>query len=233
MATPTRGPPDAAAMKSRIITHMNADHQLSLRLYLQHYSHVPSSGTTKATLEDVTPEHMILNSYYGRHVVPFNPPMKSLTEGRERLVAMHQQCLQALDLSDIVIDTYEAPRTAQTYLVAGLVSLILATFPFRQSLRPESGSLIYQIWSLGGLVPGLASLSYTLAPAVLAVIIVAHVTESAYFARSRLRRHWVETFSRVWWAWLSECLMVGFSTFQNFDALVKRKEDAKGGKGKH
>ncbi|KAK5060201.1 hypothetical protein LTR84_010086 [Exophiala bonariae] len=231
--TAARGAPDAAAMKSRIITHMNADHQLSLRLYLQHYCHVPSSGTAQASLEDITTEHIILNSSFGRHVVPFEPPMKSLMEGREKLVAMHQHCLKELDLSDIVIDSYHPPSGVFPYVLGALVVLICTTFPFRDNLRPESRSLIYDIWSVGGLVPGLAWLSYQLAPAVQAFIYIAHGVEMLVLARGRLRRHWVETFSRTWWLWLGECSLVGYSAFQHFDRTVKAKEDAKGGKAQH
>lgn len=231
--TATRGPPDAAAMKSRIITHMNADHQLSLRLYLQHYCHVPSSGTVKASLEDISTDHITLNSSFGRHVVPFDPPMKSLMEGREKLVAMHQHCLQELDLSDIVIDDYQLPRAVFPYVLAALVVLIGLTFPFRESLRPESRSVIYDIWSLGGRVPQLASLSHALAPAVLCFIYLAHGVEMVVLARTRLRKHWVETFSRTWWLWLGECALVGYSAFQHLDRMVKKKADAKGGKAQH
>ncbi|OAG43279.1 hypothetical protein AYO21_02565 [Fonsecaea monophora] len=102
-STTPRGPPDVSAMKARIITHMNADHQLSLRLYLQHYSHVPSPGTASAQMLDITTEHMIISSAYGRHVIQFEPPMKSLMEARERLVTMHELCLEQLDLSAIVV----------------------------------------------------------------------------------------------------------------------------------
>jgi hypothetical protein len=231
--TPTRGPPDAAAMKSRIITHMNADHQLSLRLYLQHSCHIPSGGTVKASLEDITNEHMILISSFGRHIVPLDPPMKSLMEGRERLVAMHQQCLKELDLSDIVVDEYQLPTTVFPWALSSLVILIALTFPFRESLRPESGSVIYDIWSLGGLAPGLAQLSYTLAPAVLGFIYLAHGIESVYLARTRLRKHWVETFSKTWWLWIGDCALEGFGAIQRFDAVVKRKESAKGGNAQH
>ena len=80
--TTPRGPSDPVALKHRVLTHMNADHHLSLRLYLQHYNHVPSSGTTSAELLDITTGHMILSSSFGRHVVSFDPPMTSLSEAR-------------------------------------------------------------------------------------------------------------------------------------------------------
>ncbi|KAG9780832.1 hypothetical protein KCU88_g3624, partial [Aureobasidium melanogenum] len=113
-ATPTGGPsqrtpPDPAAIKSRIITHMNADHALSLRLYLTQYSHVPLPATKTAQMQDITLDHIIItlgpsSPASGRYRIPLDPPMKSLLEARERLVAMHNDCLAALDLSDVIVD---------------------------------------------------------------------------------------------------------------------------------
>ncbi|KIX02938.1 uncharacterized protein Z518_06488 [Rhinocladiella mackenziei CBS 650.93] len=229
MSTP-RGPPDPQAMKTRIITHMNTDHALSLRLYLMHYSHVPLSGTSSATLTDITTQHMILTSSFGRHVISFEPEMKSLLDARERLVAMHNECLSALDLSDIVIDTYVPPDRAWHWGLAGITLLILSTFPFREALKPESGTIIASIWSLGGAVPGLARLCYTLQPYVLTLVVLVHGTEAAWLANTKLRRHWVEVGSGVWFAWLLDCVIEGGGCLERFQRVVKGKEAAKNGK---
>lgn len=226
------GPPDLAAMKNRILTHMNADHQLSLRLYLQHYSHVPSLGATDAKMLDITTEHMIVSSSYGRHVVLFEPPMKSLMEARERLVEMHNLCLKELDLSDVEVKTYVLPDRAWQWMLSGLCLLIYATFPFRDSLKPESESIIYKIWSLGGTAPWLAKLSYILDPFVLGFVVVCHAAEAVWFINRRLRRHWVEAGTVTWWLWVLDCLMEGGGCLKRFDRVVKRMEAEKKG-GKH
>ncbi|RVX67517.1 hypothetical protein B0A52_08870 [Exophiala mesophila] len=228
-----RGPPDPAAMKARIISHMNADHQLSLRAYLQLYANVPSLSTRSSKLEDITNEHMILTSSFGRHVIPFSPPLKSLAEARERLVAMHNDCLQALDLSDIVIDSYYWPDKLWQYPATAFILLILITFPFPDSLLPHSNSLIYQIWSLGGLAPGLAALCHTLAFPVWFFIVAVHAAESVWLSKTRLRKHWIEPGTGVWMAWMADCALKGFSAFQRFDQVVKEKEAAKRGRGQH
>ncbi|ETI20677.1 hypothetical protein G647_07019 [Cladophialophora carrionii CBS 160.54] len=232
-APAARGPPDAAAMKNRILTHMNADHQLSLRLYLQHYSHVPSSGTSSAKMLDISTEHMLVESSYGRHVIPFEPPMKSLMEARERLVNMHVLCLEKLDVSDVVVKNYVPPDRVWQWMLSGLCLLILSTFPFRSSLRPESGSVIAKIWSLGGAAPWLARLSHTLSPLVLTTVIVLHAGEAVWFINRRLNRHWVETGTAVWWCWVLDCLLEGGGCLTRFDRVVKRMEAEKKGGGKH
>lgn len=219
-------------MKARILTHMNADHALSLRLYLMHYSHVPSSGTTTANMVDMTNEHMIITSSYGRHVVAFEPPMKSLIEARERLVAMHNTCLEALDRSDVVVDKYVPPDRLWQYLVGVLCVLIYATFPFRESLKPGSDTVAAKIWSLGGLAPWLGKLAYALAPAVLGFVVLAHSTEAVWLANGRLKRHWVEFGSVTWWCWVVDCFLEGGGCLMRFDKVVKAKESARKG-GKH
>ncbi|KIW94280.1 uncharacterized protein Z519_05596 [Cladophialophora bantiana CBS 173.52] len=235
-ATPkptTRGPLDSSAMKTRILTHMNADHQLSLRLYLQHYSHVPSPGTLSAQMLDITTEHMIISSGFGRHIIQFEPPMKSLMEARERLVTMHELCLKQLDLSDVVVERYVPPDRAWQWMLCGLCVLISTTFPFRESLRLESGSWISKLWSLDGAAPWLARLSYTLAPAVLGVMVTVHCGEAMWFIQRRLRRHWVEWGSATWWCWVLDCLLEGGGCLTRFDRVVKRMEGEKKGGSKH
>jgi hypothetical protein len=226
-ASSTRGPPDPTAVKKRVLTHMNADHQLSLRLYLEHYSHVPSSGTARAELLDLTTSHMIISSSYGRHVIPFTPPMKSMLQARETLVEMHNLCLRELDRSDVVIPKYILPDRVWQWALSALCLLIYATFPFRAALRPESGTVISKIWSLGGLAPWLAKLSYTLAPLVLGFVVIAHAAEALWLINGRLRRHWVESGTGTWWCWVIDCLIEGGGCLTRFDRLVKRTESQK------
>ena len=220
-------------MKNRVLTHMNADHHLSLRLFLQHYNHVPSSGTNTAKMLDVTTEHMIISSTYGRHVVQFEPPMKSFSEARERLADMHNLCLRELDLSDVVVRRYAPPDRLWQWMLSGLVVLIFSTFPFRESLRPESGSVVAKIWSVGGMAPWLARLSYTLAPVTLGFVAIVHSGEAVWFINRRLKRHWVEAGTVAWWCWVVDVLVEGIGCLSRFDRVVKRMEAKQKGGGKH
>ncbi|KAL2419600.1 hypothetical protein ABEF95_006432 [Exophiala dermatitidis] len=247
-ATPTGGPsqpptqrtpPDPAAIKSRIITHMNADHALSLRLYLSRYSHVPLPATKTAQMQDITLDHIIItlgpsSPASGRYRIPLDPHMKSLLEARERLVAMHNDCLAALDLSDVVVDRWVKPDRVWQWGLSLLCLVIFSTFPFRERLHPGSGSVVYSIWSLGGTVPSLARLCYILQPYVLGGMVVVHVGEAVWFANKRLRRHWVETGSWVWWAWVADCLLEGVGCLSRFERVVgngdKSKKGGAGGK---
>ncbi|KIW37659.1 uncharacterized protein PV06_10299 [Exophiala oligosperma] len=215
-----------AAMKDRIMTHMNADHALSLRLYLMRYSHVPMGGTTTAEMLDISQDHMILRSGYGRHVVDMVPPMKSLTDARERLVEMHNSCLEELGLSDVVVDRYTPPNRAWQIGLSALCVLIFTTFPFRQSLLDQN-TLPGRIWSLGGAAPWLARLSFGLQPLVLTVMVVVHLGEAAWMANTRLKKHWIEVGSWVWWFWVLDCAVEGFGSWTRFDEMVADVEGKK------
>ncbi|KIW12631.1 hypothetical protein PV08_09909 [Exophiala spinifera] len=223
-AAPPRGAPDAAAMKSRIITHMNADHALSLRLYLMRYAHVPLGGTTGAQMLDIALDHMVLQSGYGRHVVALAPPMKSLLEARERLVAMHASCLADLGLSDVVVDRYVPPARASQVAVTALSLLVFATFPFRDALLDPT-TVPGGVWSLAGAAPWLARLGYTLQPYVLSFMVVAHLAETAFLTVPRLKRHWVDVGSWLWWAWVLDCAVEGFGCWTRLDEIVADVEE--------
>src|SRR6266498_4489490 len=94
------------AIRSRIITHMNADHSSSLTRYLEYYGKLPSPKY--AQLEEITLSHMIISSNGGhnQNLIPFNPPMFSYLEARDRLVAMDKVSLEGLGRSDIEVKDY-------------------------------------------------------------------------------------------------------------------------------
>jgi len=102
--------------------------------------------------------------------------------------------------------------------------LIFATFPFREQLKPESQSVIAQIWSLGGTCPPLANLCYTLQPYVLWFMIIVHSGEAAWFATAQLRRHWVELGSALWVCWVLDCAVEGVGCMSRFDRIFAQKD---------
>src|SRR5690349_8717087 len=163
--TTTTAAATTAAMKSRIITHMNADHADSLSLFLQHYCGVPpsmadkrsgsASTSTSVRLEDITLSHLIVASPIGRNLIPIDPPMKTLAEARERLVAMHRESLAGLGFSDIVVSEYRWPQGWWQILVFITCAVAYLSLSRRQHFAPGSSpAFMYQIWSVGGLWPG-------------------------------------------------------------------------------
>jgi hypothetical protein len=229
-------PKDLTALRIRIITHMNKDHARSLQLYARHYNHLPASEVRIAPkLTEIAPNYLILTTSQPQHrlLIPLEPPLPNdLSGARERLVGMHQSCLTALNLSDVVITTYRPPTKWWEYAAGIMVFLILLTFPFRSQIHPNSNSPISKIWSVGGLAPWLAKLAHAVSWWVLPMVWVIHVGEVVGCMLPRLRRYGVETGSAVWWGWVVDCFLEGGGAWLRFDRLVAEKE-AKKAQEKH
>lgn len=237
--------PKAHAMKTRVLTHMTADHADSLALFLRHYCHLPASqvpinpilptGTIK--LEDIDLDHMIITHPNGRNLVPIKPPMKSMSESRERLVSMHEECLSGLGLADFKVDKFVYPNKPWQWITHFAVFMTLFTFAFWPSsaFLPGSRQFPALFWSFGGLANWNARLAAIIKDYVLIPILLIHVAEAAYFSRNKLRKYWVERFTGLWWKWTG-CVFLGgvagMSRFDDYVAGIERERNRKG-EGKH
>ncbi|KPI39069.1 uncharacterized protein AB675_4673 [Cyphellophora attinorum] len=224
-------PKDITALRIRIITHMNKDHARSLQLYARHYNHLPATEVRiPPKLTEITPNYLILttSSPERRLLIPLEPPLPAnLSGARERLVSMHNTCLTALNLSDIVITEYRHPTKWWEWSAGFMVLLILLTFPFRSHIHPDSNSLISKIWSVGGLAPWHAKLAYVLAPLVLPAVWIIHVGEVVGCMLPRLRKYGVEAGSRVWWCWMGDCFLEGGGAWLRVDGMVREAGEKK------
>jgi hypothetical protein len=231
---PPKPSPSPATTKTRIITHMNTDHANTLSLFAQHYNRLPPSAARSAHLADISPTHLTLttSSPWPRLLIPLDPPLSaSLTDARTRFVAMHNECLAALDLSDVEVKAYRLPNKRWQWAFALGVVAVYTTFPFRGALDPAGQGWAYSLWSGFGRVPWLGDLAYFAAPIVLPLTVMIHVVEAVYFARGRLRRHQVPRGGKVWWCWIGDVMLEGFGAFLRFDEVVADEVERKG-KGK-
>ena len=235
----TNTDPKLAAIKTRISTHMTADHADSLALFLRHYSKQPiplPPIPNTLQLTDLSSTHLIITHPQGRSLIPLNPPLSdSLSDARPRLIQMHNDCLTALDLSPIHINTFFWPNKVWQYLThfaAGFTFLSFTLFS-PSSFLQGSGSIAYTIWSFGGLAPWHAWLASVLCRPVLLGMVLIHGTEVVWFERTRLRKFWIERWSGVWWAWVC-CVFVGGVAGQwRFDEMVEGIKEERERKGKH
>ena len=210
-------------MKKRIITHMNADHRDSLRLFLEHYNKVPSKLAADARLEDVELGHLILQSKAGRLYIPLDPPMKSWSEARERMVQMHHTALKSLDRSDIVVTKFLPPATPVQVMIFAAVCASFAAFSRRANFTKDSmlDQLVLHQY------PGFERFCFTLQPYVIVFMVGLHSIEAVFMERTRLRKYNVERGSTLWWKWMVSCFLEGLFSFKRFDSLVKTEEDKK------
>ncbi|KAK5085405.1 hypothetical protein LTS08_003131 [Lithohypha guttulata] len=232
--------PKMEAMKSRVLTHMTADHSDSLALYLNHFCKVPTSlrppppiGTLK--LEDITLDHIIISHPKGRNLVRIDPPMKHLGEARERLVAMHKECLQKLDMAEFKVDKFVLPNKPWQWAlqIFSLMCFVLFTLYPAKAFLPEAGTLASKIYSVGGIVPGLARLTASIKDFVLIGMFAIHSAETGHMAQTRMKKYWVPAFSRTWWMWEAAVAVGGVAGMWRFDDMVKEMEEERRKSGKH
>ena len=216
-----------AAIKERIVTHMNSDHQDSLIRYLEHYCGVSSFSARNARLEDVTFSTLTITSNGKEHSVPIEPPMTAWSDARPRVVAMDAEAVAGLGRSDITIKKYAKPYGFMLIVFVACV-LTYANFSRRANFKP--GSLLYD--SILRYVPEFADFCWRLQPLVIYPMILLHGSEAISMVRSRLWKHNVPVGSRLWLTWVCGTFIEGYGSFVRFDALVK-EEAARKAKARH
>lgn len=152
--------------------------------------------------------------------IPFNPPMSSYRDARERAVRMDKEALEGLGRSDITITEF-IPATAPRWAIAfWTISFIFVAYSQRWWFA--QGQFVEQF--LGS---GFAKLSWYTQPYVISFMLFMHTWESIYFAYSRLLKHSINPRTSLFWKWWATGWIEGFNVFLRFDQLVKRKREAK------
>lgn len=207
---------DDSAVKQRITAHMNKDHQDSLAHYLQHYCNISPALSSTALLEDINYAHLIITSKAGRNFIPLEPPLKSWSEARTRLVSMHHECLQGLGLSSIVVRDYQRPSGIQL-IVFVLAAFAFAFFSRRNNFVP--GAFIHETFLPW--VPAFSRFCYKIQPYVILFMDILHGSEAVWMAQVKLRRHQVPQFTLLWWKWVVSTFIEGVGAHLRFNELVQ------------
>jgi len=143
---------NVSAMKARIMSHMNADHEDSLQDYLRFYNKI-SATPASAKLVDfdvdfMKIEYVDINGSPSSSIVKIEPPMSSLAESRTRLIAMaeeatgqpfhHQPPGSTHSTSDVAADSslrWSPPDIVGIVTATGISFGLLAfawSYPFSQ-----------------------------------------------------------------------------------------------------
>ncbi|KAK8087089.1 hypothetical protein PG994_002063 [Apiospora phragmitis] len=219
MGGPAKGD---AAIKARIMSHMNSDHAAELEHYLRAFNGLSASAAAKAQLVDMATDKLVIQtpSSGETHTVAVDPPMTSLSESRARLVDMARDALQRLGLSDVRVDRYAPPAgfdcvvffgVAFYFFCAATVSLVDrgAGTPLWDALDaaipPALGGAAGYVW---------------LVRAIFVPVLAIHVAEAWWMANTRLERHRVPAFSGVWCLWVASVFFEGVPAFRRIDRLV-------------
>lgn len=137
---------------------------------------------------------------------PFDPPMTSYREARDRVVEMDKECVSALGRSDITVKEFLLPygwHTAEFILV----SAVFIGFSMRSNFAP--GSILSHYLPLR-----LLYFCWKIQPSLLTFMLIVHGWETINFASSRLRKHNVKIRSRIYWLWIGTTFIEGISSFK-------------------
>ncbi|KAF2093304.1 hypothetical protein NA57DRAFT_81636 [Rhizodiscina lignyota] len=231
------------AVRKRVIAHMNADHQDSLIRYLRHQHDLDESTASNARLIDINPKQVILVASNKCYTLPMSPPMASLKESRERLIAMDEEARKALGLppadgghnGQVANGAAKEPSRTSTlvkryvppsgfHLVVFLACLATFTvFSRQEHVRP--GSPLYDRALKH--VPAFAEFCQRIQLWVFSAMLVIHTTEASFMGFGRLRKYGVTIGSPLWLTWVGSCFIEGFGSFQRLDQLVKREKEVK------
>ena len=58
-------------------------------------------------------------------------------------------------------------------------------------------------------------------------MVVIHGSEAVHMARTRLEKHSVPLFSKLWWKWVVSTFFEGVGNFIRFDGIVREEEEKK------
>ncbi|KAF2839583.1 hypothetical protein M501DRAFT_1015678 [Patellaria atrata CBS 101060] len=215
-----------AAAKQRIISHMNADHQDSVMRYVEHYHNLSSFSARNAKLIDISLNEMRIDVDGKKYSISFEPTLESFRDARERVIAMDLEATASLKRSDITLKEYLRPQGRHSIILVLCLIGYAALFS-RRNWQPGSYQYDY-IWRhTPFLIPTLVKYQ----PLGLSLMVGLHTIETVYMW-SRLSKHSVPTFSRVWWMWTVSTFCEGFGAHERVSSYVSRKREQKA-KQKH
>jgi len=210
------------AAKARIITHMNADHHDSVIRYLEHYHLLSPFSAYNGTIKDISLHNLTLLCSGTVYETPFEPPMTSYREARERLVEMDKDCVTALKRSDVTVKEFIPPwKTTASSINFPLCLATFLAFSFRSNFDAGTGLFT-------PLIPeGFRAFCWAIQPWLLTFLQVVHTIEALQMARSRLAKHNVNIRNPIFWLWTASTFVEGITCFKRFDGMIAKKEGEK------
>ncbi|ORY64190.1 uncharacterized protein BCR38DRAFT_434239 [Pseudomassariella vexata] len=222
---PPPAPPSEAAIKSRVVTHMNKDHGAELEHYLRAFNGLSARAAAGAQIVDTSLDALTVRTARGvQHTISISPPLASYGQSRVRLVDMSQVALRKLGLSDIKIDEFAPPRGFH-WVVFFAVAFYFFAAATRSFVVPKTA-----VWdTLEGVFPYGAEGYRWIVKAIFVPVVVIHVTEAWWMVKTRLGPHRVGAGGKVWWLWVATTFTEGAMAFKRFDGLVEAERTRREG----
>lgn len=151
--------------------------------------------------------------------IPFNPPMSSYREARERAVAMDKESLAGLGKSDITVSEFVPPHG---FYILGFLVVATTFVAYSQRWWFGQGEVVERY-----LGPGFARFCWYIQPWLISGMLLIHGSEAVFLARNYLWKHSVNVRTLVWWQWVFFGFVEGQLAFWRFHDLVRRKRAEK------
>ncbi|KAF8610696.1 hypothetical protein BDV93DRAFT_23675 [Ceratobasidium sp. AG-I] len=222
----------STVMKDRIIRHMNEDHHASLADYLQYYAKASAKEAATAELVDINTAGMTITRITEPNgpprpvVIPIDPPMESLKQARERLVAMAYESMEGLGRSRWKIKSFPTPSLAG--VIYGVISCTIVTILLNPDSTLRPGANFRRTVLLDSDV--VARSLYTYQREIRSIIMGSAVYNASMRVRRRLQRHSYDSGWLVWISWLFAGLIEGPVACVSFDKAIQKAEAEASGK---
>lgn len=194
---------------------------MSLYDYLAYYEGIKldyANPSHSVELVDIELDHMTLNYIKNGHsktvVTRLDPPMKSLSEARVRLVKMAFEAADAFQVSPYQIKAFRLPTQPDGGILAAGFAACVVT-----ALSPRFFGRILQ-----RRFPKLAELVRKYSRPVVVATLVIHFLEYLLF-KAKLDKFRVYGSQRL--KWFLSVMVVGFPALRRFDAEVQRLKVAR------
>jgi hypothetical protein len=224
-------PPGDDAIRSRVLAHMNKDHQPELILYLRAWAGLsPSQAARDPQLEALTLDSMGIRTSDGTlHEVPIAPPMGSFSDARHAMVRLDRVARERLGLGDVTVREFRAARGVDAVVGGAVVFYYFTFFSLPRVLGGEAGTawgMVRQFWDavFPGGIDGYAWVVRT----IFWMVVGIHATECFLLDRTRLARFGIPRGTGVWWLWMATCFFEGYPSFKRFDRVVAEVRDKEG-----
>ncbi|KAF8252476.1 hypothetical protein K440DRAFT_594945 [Wilcoxina mikolae CBS 423.85] len=221
---------------ARVVAHMNNDHLDAIHDYAQYFARLPAPLASTATLSTLSLSKLTLTvtSAHGAQStvnIPLNPPMKSFSESRERLVAMTIEAMEGLGRSRYKVQRWVPPGFVGS-IVCAAVAFGYWSF-WNGDVQFAKGGFVRETLFRGEMLGQVADLLRKWSYHLFWLVIAVHSLEVVLIHKTRLGKHGVETGSALWWKWALQTFAEGVGSVKRFDGEVrrlKREEEEKGGK---
>lgn len=213
--------PSDEAIKARIISHMNKDHQDSLSRYLEAYAGISHYSARSPKLEDLTLSTLTIGSAAGRQIIPISPPMFSLSEARTRLVTLHEECGRKLGRDSITVKNFRWPGIVHGCII---LAVLLGLFCFADGSNFAPGSFLSS--TLYKPVPQVARFMEAHHLYFWWTILLIHIGEAGLMA-VWLKKYNVPPYSNLWMLYIGFTVLEGYGCGARLRAEVARERALK------